>query len=270
MTTLQEHAERELNDILARFAAGEAEVVRVFFARERTNEEYADMLRRQMGREFIGVLWLQRAARWAPEVERSVDRHKLLDFLHQLTDEVSHYVALADLAEWLLGRRLRAEEATEYAVYPHIDPDLPLDAQYNSRLPEANRMLDVLHRFRTEYRSAFSDEVMRLTEGGGGGSFIEASRQGGDPFRERFAATMARIVEDEVGHGPLRVRGFVATWIKSEDDLEQAKRLLREFMTQHLQVRNEIYGFPLSPARVAAIERGEIEPLALPTAAASG
>src|SRR4051812_18819847 len=119
MESLAERAERELSEILARYAAGEGEVVHAFFERSHTIDEYADMLRRQMGREFIGVHWLERAAKMGREIERSVDRHTLADFLAQLTDEVNHYVALADLAEWLLGRRLTAEEAREYEVYPH-------------------------------------------------------------------------------------------------------------------------------------------------------
>src|SRR5262249_6222402 len=110
----------------------------------------------------------------------------------------------------------------------------------------------------------FSDEVMRLTEGGGGASFTEASRLRGDEFKERFARAMGRIVEDEIEHGPLRVRGFSRTWVRDDADLESAKRLLREFMVQHVRVRNEIYGNPLSEERLAAIDRGEIEPWELP------
>src|SRR3954471_2352504 len=136
MATLQERAERELNAILAQYAAGEAEVVRVYFEQEHTLEEHLDMLCRCMGREFVGVFWLQRAARWSAEIERSVTRHTLLDLMHQDTDELSHYVALADLTEWVLGRPLTREEATQYAVYPHYDPELPLTEQYNPRLPE--------------------------------------------------------------------------------------------------------------------------------------
>jgi hypothetical protein len=266
METLAERAERELNEILARYAAGEAEVVRAYFARDHTPAEYADMVRRQMGREVFCVRWLDRVARMGRDLERGVDRHAFAALLEQIAEEVHHYALLADLAEWLLGRPLTAEEAREYEVYASIDPELPLAEHYNPRLPEANRMLDVLHRFRTEYRSAFSDEVMHLTEGGGGGSFTEASRLRGDEFRERFAAVMGRIVEDEIEHGPLRVRGFARTWIRDEADLEAAKRLLREFMAQHLRVRNEIYGYPLSPERLAAIDRGEIEPWPLPLA----
>src|SRR5919202_954956 len=198
MESLAERAERELNEILARYAAGEAEVVRTFFAREHTPAEYVDMLRRQMGREVFCVQWLPRMARMGTELERSVDRHHFAELLEQIAEEVEHYGVLADLAEWVLGRKLTAEEAREYEVWATIDPERPLAQHYNPRLPEANRMLDVLYRFRPEYRSEFSDEVMHLTEGGGGGSFVEASRLSGDEFRERFARAMGRIVEDEI------------------------------------------------------------------------
>ena len=265
--SLAERAERELNDILARYAAGKAEVVRTYFAREHTPAEHVDMLRRQMGREVFCVAWLQRAARMSENLERSTERHAFAALLKQIAEEVEHYTVLADLAEWVLGRKLTAEEAREYEVYAAIDPDLPLERHYNPRLPEANAMIDVLYRFRNEYRSEFSDEVMHLTEGGGGGSFTEASRLRGDEFRERFAKAMARIVEDEVEHGPLRVRGFARTWIRDEADLALATRLLHEFMVQHVRVRNEIYGNPLSEERLAAIDRGEIEPWALPVPA---
>ena len=92
-------------------------------------DEYADMLRRQMGREVFCVEWLERAHRMGKELERSVDRHALVELLEQIADEVSHYAVLADLAEWLVGRKLSAEEAREYEVYAAIDPALPLERQ---------------------------------------------------------------------------------------------------------------------------------------------
>jgi hypothetical protein len=269
MSTLAERAEQELNAILAQYAAGEAEVVRAFFAQPRGRDELVDMVRRQMGREIFCVGWLERAVRQSRELERTVDRHAFVELLEQIADEVRHYALLADLAEWLLGRKLTAEEAREYEVYAHYDPEAPLERQYNPRLPEANAMLDLIRRYRETYPPAFTEAVMRLTEGGGGGAFMEAGRLGGDEFRERFAAAMGRIVTDELEHGPRRVRGFVQQWVRSEADLELAKRLLREFMAQHLRVRNEIYRYPLSAERLAAIDRGEIEPWPLSTSTAA-
>lgn len=266
MESLAQRAERELNEILARYAAGEAEVVQTYFERDHTPEEYSEMIRRQMGREIFVVAFLDRVQRMAAELERTVPRHKLVDALEQLADEVKHYAILADLAEWLLGRKLTAEEAREYEVFATVESERPLEQHYNPRTPEANRMVDVIHRFRTEYKSAFSDAVLKMTEGGGGGAFAVASGLRGDEFRERFAATMGEILDDEIEHGPLQVRGFAQNMVRSEADLDSAKRLLKEFMEQHVRVRNEIYGYPLSEERLAAIDRGEIKPWTLPVA----
>jgi hypothetical protein len=261
MSTVAERTEQELNAILAQYAAGEAEVVREFFSREHTLEQYADMLRRQMGREIFCVNWLDRMARMGEELERSVERHRYVDLLEQIAEEVKHYTVLADVAEWVLGRKLTAEEAREYEVYAAPDPTIAREQHYNPRLPEANAMLDLRWRLRIDNRTEFSDEVMRLSEGGGGGAFLEASQLRGDEFRERLAAAMKIIVKDELDHGPGRVPGFVSTYVMTEADREAACQLLRQIMAQHLRVRNEIYGHPLSPERLAAIDRGEIEPL---------
>jgi hypothetical protein len=64
---------------------------------------------------------------------------------------------------------------------------------------------------------------------------------------------------------------FVAQHVKREADRVLATRLLREAMAQHLRVRNELFAYPLPPERLAAIDRGEIEPwpmaAAVPTSA---
>src|SRR5690348_9902410 len=142
MAELADRAERELNAVLAQYTAGEAEVVREYFARPHTPAEYADMLRRQMGREVFCVAWLERAARMGAEVERSVERHHLAGLLSQIAEEVKHYVLLADVAEWVLGRPLTAAEAREYEVYAAPDPSVPRERHHNSRLPEANAMVE--------------------------------------------------------------------------------------------------------------------------------
>jgi hypothetical protein len=269
MSALAERAERELNAVLARYAAGEAEVVRAYFAAPRSTAEHADVLRRQMGREIFTADWLERAVGMIPQLERSVDRHAFAELVEQVADEVHHYAVLADLAEWLLGRRLTAEEALEYRVYAHYDPDRPVEQQRNPRLPEANAMIEVVRQRRGEHPPRFVDEVLRLTEGGGGGAFLEATRITGDAFRDRFAAAMKRIVDDELGHGPQRLQRFVAGFVTDEASLALAVALFREFMAQHLRARNEIYGYPLSAERLAAIDRGEIAPWPMFAAAAA-
>jgi hypothetical protein len=128
-------------------------------------------------------------------------------------------------------------------------------------------MLDLLWRYRTEDASEFTTEVRRLTEGGGGAAFLEGGRLSGDEFRERYASAMRAIAAEELDHGPNRVPGFVAKYIKSETDLERAKDQLRALMAQHLRVRNEMFAYPLAAERLAAIDHGEIEPWPMGAAA---
>ena len=57
------------------------------------------------------------------------------------------------------------------------------------------------------------------------------------------------------------MRGFVQEWVHDEATLERAAALLTEYMWQHMRLRNEIWGNPLSEERMSAIRRGEIAPL---------
>ena len=88
-----------------------------------------------------------------------------------------------------------------------------------------------------------------------------------EPFGKHDDIARKAIAEDEMGHGPEQVQRFVEDQIKSEQDLEIAARALTAIMAQHLRVRNEIYGNPIGPERLAAIDRGEIEAWAIPAAA---
>jgi hypothetical protein len=258
MTTLHERAADELRSIVEQYAAGEAEVVRAYFAQPHVMDDHVDVLLRQMAREIQTANWLNRAQHMLDELEVTVDRHDLADILEQIAEETAHYVLLADLAEWTAGRKLGRDDLRRYEVYARWDPMAPPDKLSNALLPEANRMLEVGRSMMDELGYALSNEIGRLSEGGGGGAFIECTRLAGDEFQRRIADAMTRIVKDEMHHGPERVDGFARSWIRSDDDLATATRWLRTFMAQHLRVRNEIWRFPLSPDRLAAIDRGEV------------
>jgi hypothetical protein len=255
MSDLGKRAAVELRAIVERYATGEAEVVRAYFAEPHTMDENVDVLLRQMGREIQTANWLNRAQRMLEELEVTADRHAFAELLEQIAEETEHYVLLADLAEWAAERKLSRDELRRYEVYARWDPMAPVDKLSNSHLPEANRMLDIGHALIDELGYELGNEIGRLSEGGGGGAFIECARLEGDEFRERLAEAMRRIVKDEMHHGPERIDGFARTWIRSEGDLATATRWLRDFMAQHLRVRNEIWRYPLSAERMQAIDR---------------
>jgi hypothetical protein len=269
METLAERAESKLMDLISRFAAGEAEVVHVYFAGEHTREEHLDALIGQMGRELQTRHWLHRALVMNDGLEESVDRHEFLHMIDHIYDEMKHYTLLADLAEWLAGRKLSKDELMRYEIAAVYDPVLPEAVLRNERLPEATKMVEIIREACEKYGDDYAIGVLRLSEGGGGGAFVACAQQTGDEYARRLAEAMGSIVRDEMGHGPGRVRAFVQEQVKDEATLDRTYTLLEEYMWQHLRLRNEIWGNPLSEERMAAIRRGEITPMALDLAGAA-
>ena len=260
MTTLRDRAATELRAIVDQYAAGEAEVARSFLSRPHTTEENVDVLLRQMGRELQTAHWLHRAVAMLDELDTTVDRHSFAEFLEQIAEETEHYVILADLADWASGRKLTSEELHRYQVYARVELNLPPDKFFNPLLPDGNKMVEIARLVVDTLGYERGTELVRMSEGGGGGAFIECARAGGDPFQDRLAAAMRRILKDEIKHGPDRVDGFAEHWVRSEQELEESTRWLRTFMAQHLRVRNEIWAYPLSDERMVAIDRGETAP----------
>ncbi len=257
---LRRRAKARLRAIIDQYTSGEAEVVRVFFSTPRTQEEYLTMILRQMGREAIGVHWLHGLGALGDRLERGVGRWQLYWRVQQVADEIKHFALLADVAEWVAGRRLPAEEMRRYEAHPFWEEGTPETYLHPPLLPEAARMVDVTRELMAELGPDLMKEVAELSEGGGGGAFIEASRAGADEFQRRYAAAMKQIIADEMRHGPEKVDGFVEEHVDTEADLEWAAGALTVIMAQHLRLRNEIYGCCLSPARLAAIGRGEVGP----------
>lgn len=257
---LQQRAISELRRIVEHYSAGEAEVVRAYFKQPHANEDHIVVLLKQIGREIQGRNWVGELQAMGRELERTVDRHTYAREVREHAEEAEHYVALADLAEWLAGRKLEPERLLAYETVARYDPELPESLQYNRRLPEACRNVDVGREIVAVLGVERGRQLMHLGEGGGGGAFVECTRLQGDEFRDRLSAEMRKITREEMGHGPARIEGYVRRWIRSEDELNEDARWLRAFVAAHLRARNEIWGYPLSEERLAAIDHGEVEP----------
>src|ERR1041384_6891372 len=116
-TTLQERAARTLRAIVAKYSHAEGEVVRAYFAKPHTAEEHTEVLLKQIGREIQGRRRLgQSITMMAEGLETTVNRHEYAEYLRESVEEVEHYVALADIAEWLAGRKLEPERLLGYEV----------------------------------------------------------------------------------------------------------------------------------------------------------
>jgi hypothetical protein len=256
-TDLAEHAMAELRRVIAKYSNAEAEVVRAYFSQPHSNEDHVEVMLKQIGREIQGRNWIERVVPMARNLERGVERHDFAKYVRENAEEVEHYVLLADIAEWLAGGPLPADRLLGYEVIARYDPTLPESLMYNPRIPEAGKNVDVGRAIVDALGRERALELMHLAEGGGGGAFEECANLSGDEFRDRLGAAMRSIVQDEMGHGPARVERYVAERIQSEGQLREDVRWLDAFMMAHFRVRNEIWGYPLSEERIAAIQTAD-------------
>ena len=243
---LLERAEQALTDILQRYSTGEGAVVQAFFSRPRSTEEYLDVLLRQTGREVQVAHGLDRTAQMGRDLEQGVDRWALYGRLEQAADEIKHHAFLADLAEWLAGRKLGADELRKYEVHAFYEEGVDDRYLHNPLLPEAGRMVDVTRELEQTVAPHILSGTVKISEGGGGQAFLEASKLNGDEFQQRFAKVMGDIATDELEHGPKHIHAFVQAHIKTQEDLDVACKALTAIMAQHLRLRNEIYNYPLT------------------------
>src|SRR6266545_4248117 len=143
-TSLEQKASETLRAVVEKYSHAEGEVVRAYFAKAHKPEEHVEVLLRQIGREIQGRSKLGPSiSAMAEGLERTVDRHEYAEFLRESTEEVEHYVALADLAEWVVGRKLDPDQLLGYEVMARYNPAAPDSDQYNGRLPEVCRNLDI-------------------------------------------------------------------------------------------------------------------------------
>lgn len=254
-TDVKQRAEEALRSILERYSSGEGAVVKAFFSRARSNDEYLEVLLRQTGREVQVAHQMDGLPEMGRQLERGVDRWALQGKIAQIADELKHHALIADLAEWLTGRKLSADELRKYEINASWDESVDDHYLHHPLLPEAARMVDVTRELAGRLEPAFLSGLVKCSEGGGGQAFLEASKLDGDEFQRRFAAIMGDIAGDELQHGPEHIKVFVEQHVHDEDDQERATSGLTAIMAQHLRLRNEIYGNPLDEAALRSYDR---------------
>jgi hypothetical protein len=103
--------------------------------------------------------------------------------------------------------------------------------------------------------------AITLTEGGGGALYQVCSKLGKSGIQGRIAQVFREILRDEVGHKDSGQRAL-ATLIKSDHSFQRAAEIVCRVSRQRLRMRNEQFGFPLSPDELASLDRraqGSIE-----------
>jgi hypothetical protein len=237
--------------------AGEAEVVRTYWTSPRRSLE-TDLLwlRRQCFKEFWGSGVtkfdqggivpgsLKRLSAEALYVDTSIDRHEFLDALEGVKAEFSHYTYFADVYD-----AMRPPEA------PKLHPRML------EEWPEEKELTALRYRHR-EAHGAIGMRACKTTEGGYCTLFSEGMKLEGRPGIDgRIAAACGKVYEDEFAHMLSGIAG-IAEESLTESDWNLLQKLIVEQLRQRIRMRNAQFSYPVEEARVQAIYKGDIQPLA--------
>ena len=227
------------------FWDAEAEITRRFFAGPPSRDDYIHYLRSAVYKELNPVIGYGPTDGFANGLhmefcdivdrfrglDGAIDRRDLLAALKMMTEEFEHYVVLAEVLEFVLGRKLTPEDAKQ----------LPEDVTLNE-----------MRRGYVESGDPCLVAAMGLTEGGGASTFREASKLTGGPLEERLAAAMTLIHDDEKDHYE-DAAADAARAVRSGDDLARMKRAIREVSIQRVRMRNEQFRFQMSDEEIEAL-----------------
>ena len=215
----------------------EGEIAKRYFAIA-NNEDHRFYLKAQLWKElhpvdgFFNGLHkeLEELVAQFPEVDKSIDRHDYHFLLTQLTEEFNHYVLLADIFEYVVGRKICADDTIQ--------------------LPEEIK----LGNLRREYVNNGDDltrAAVGFTEGGGARLFREGAKLSGNRLNEMTAKAMQVIYDDEKDHFVEQAKVCVKL-IKSRADLDRMVETIEAISSQRVAMRAEMFPRAMTNSEIKA------------------
>lgn len=243
----------EIEALVSRYRAGEAEIARRMFERPRPRAQHLAWLRFQIAREARNLEELagHHVCRLAEAVDETATRE---DLVHRLTEdyqEARHYAMLADVYEGLGGERLR---------WRALRQEIRTAPWYEASRREHARWDD--------FRRAGSKLELAaalFTRGGGGALFYGFVGLRGDDYETLLAEASKIVLRDELEHGASEGREELYGLLGSREHVETAKGIITEMSRIRLRMRNEQFGGVVDEVHLAAMGRGEIEPVSVET-----
>ena len=247
------HFIRQLTKLASAYRDAEAAVVRAFFKKPRTKKEHLRWLKAQGFKEYSAIKPIIDAlTALYPNIDRGVGRHDYTELTEKLADETRHARLVMDLLEEISGKKITPRDLTW--------------------LPQDKKLAQVRARYSKSYASLLhgwgkvgfkqirrSDEALQraaitLTEGGGGALYLVCSRLNKRGIDGRIARVFREILQDEVEHKDSGARSLVPL-IQDDTSFTRAAAIICEISCQRLRMRNEQFGFPLTPEALEALER---------------
>ncbi|TAK01238.1 hypothetical protein EPO44_09165 [bacterium] len=247
---------RSLQEAPARWWAGEAEVVRVYFSRKRTKEDDIRWLTLQAARELgTACRQLEDAPAMLASIEESVDRHEFEGAMRSIYEEARHYRLLADILESLTGQKVKPKALLPYS-------GTLKERKGHPELPAMTAEIQVTKRLYEQY-GELAAAALSFFEGGGAAIFYSGSRILHYPYvsysngeiEKKIAAAMKVIFEDEMRHGPVHIPE-AAKKLQTNEDFFLARSIIESKAKAHLRLRNETFSYPLTDKRMQEIDDG--------------
>jgi len=244
---------KRLSKLAAAYRAAEVAVIAAFFRKPRNKKDHLKWLSAQAYKEYSAIKPIFTAlAKLYPEVDRGIDRHDFAELTEKLADETKHARLVMDLLEEIRRKK------TTFADLPWLPEDKKL-ARIRARYsPSYATLLHGTGSIKTkEIRrrdEALERAAITITEGGGGALYLVCSKLKRNRFEEKIARAFKEILLDETEHKDAGGRSLDAL-IRSRAAYLRAARIITEVSSQRLRMRNEQFGFPLSEARVAALDQ---------------
>lgn len=229
--------EQELIAAAQPYWEAEATIVRRFFMSKPTRESHLLWLKAQLWKElhpvdgyFTGLQReLNNLVKNFTKIDRGIARHHYHALMLQLAQEFNHYVLLADIFEYLVGR--------------------PITARDTIRLPQEKKLGELRRRF-SRSGSQLDRAAVLVTEGGGARMFREGRKVKGGRLERMIAKAMDVIYRDEKDHYQDAAKE-AARSIRNARDLKRVRHLIRAVSMQRVLMRNEMFGQPMTNRQIA-------------------
>lgn len=241
----------EIEELMGKFRAGEAEVAGHFFSEKRPLEQHRDWLRFQVAREARNLeeIASHQRCELVEKVDDSVSRETLVDQLTEDYQEIRHYAMLAYIYEGICGEKVKWRELRESASRA---PWYELSRKEHRRWAELR-----------EGGSPLELAAALFTRGGGGALFYGMIPLSGGDYEKALSRASKVILRDEIEHGASEGRDELYRLIQCNDDVDVAMRIVSEMGRIRLEMRNVQYGRVMPEGRVQAICNGAIAPVTL-------
>jgi hypothetical protein len=244
---------KQLSKLAESYRAVEVAVIAAFFKQPRNKRDHLRWLSAQGYKEYSAIKPIFSAlAKLYPELGRGIDGRDFEELAEKLADETKH----ARLVMGLLAEASRKKITFSDLLWLPEDKKLArvrgrYSASYATLLHGAGTIKAEEIRRKDE---ALERAAITLTEGGGGALYLVCSKLKAKGFAGRIALAFKEILADETQHKDAGRRSLDGL-ITNQAGFLRAARIIGEVSSQRLRMRNEQFGFPLSEAEMAALER---------------